>query len=185
MSQPVDAGQSGGTCPAVRWTMQAYTKAYSTNWAEGVKRIFGLLMVLGFSLGPIGCITHKPNAGSGQAAGQTPESDFASLELNAGRRWVMAKPMLVHLRGIETAVLEFNGTSGEDHARLATQIQEALGRLVTNCTMEGAAHDELHKWLMPFLALSADYARATDLQVQQQKLADIRQALRVFNEYFE
>jgi len=33
--------------------------------------------------------------------------------------------------------------------------------------------------------LSADYSKATDLQVQQQKLNEIKHALLVFNEYFE
>lgn len=92
---------------------------------------------------------------------------------------------MVHLRNLETAVQDFDRTLGSDHAGLAAQIQEDLGRLVTNCTMEGKAHDELHKWLLPFLALSTDYAKATDPQVQQQKLQEIKKPLRVFHEYFE
>ena len=93
--------------------------------------------------------------------------------------------MMVHLRNLEKAVQDFEQSPGQDHAVVATEIQENLGRLVTNCTMEGKAHDELHKWLMPFLALSTDYSKAADPQVQKQKLKEIKQALLVFNEYFE
>jgi hypothetical protein len=71
-----------------------------------------------------------------------------SLELNDGKKWEVAKPMMVPIRNLERAVEDFERTPGRDHAVLATEIQEYLGRLVTNCTMEGKAHDELHKWLM-------------------------------------
>jgi len=88
------------------------------------------------------------------------------------------------MRNLEESVREFDRKQGPDHAVLATEIQENLGRLVTNCTMEGKAHDELHKWLMPFLGLSADYSKATDLQVQQHKLNEIKHALLVFQRVF-
>ena len=140
------------------------------------------LLLLGLTLGLLGCSTsHR-----GSPGGDHPHhGKSASLELNEGRKWVVPKPMMEHIRNLETAVQGFDRTSGRDHAGLAAQIQEDLGRLVTNCTMEGKAHDELHKWLMPFLGLSTDYAKATDPQVRQQKLQEIKQALRVFNEYFE
>jgi hypothetical protein len=84
-------------------------------------------------------------------------------------------------RNLEEAVQDFESTPGRDHATLATDIEDNLGRLATDCTMEGKAHDELHKWLMPFPGLSAAYSSATDPQVQPQKLHEIKQALVVFN----
>lgn len=140
------------------------------------------LLLLGLTLGLLGCSTSHRGSSGGDHPGH---GKAASLELNEGKKWVVAKPMMVHIRNLETAVQVFDRTSGHDHASLAAQIQDDLGRLVTNCTMEGKAHDELHKWLMPFLALSTDYVKATDPQVQQHKLQEIKQALRVFHEYFE
>jgi hypothetical protein len=93
--------------------------------------------------------------------------------------------MMVHVRNLEKAVRDFENPSGQDHAVLAAEIQDHLGRLVTHCTMEGKAHDALHKWLMPFLGLSADYSKAADPHAQERKLHEIEQALLVFNEYFE
>lgn len=51
--------------------------------------------------------------------------------------------------------------------------------------MEGKAHDELHKWLMPFLGVTAEYSKATEPLVQQAKLQEIQESLRVFHVYFE
>jgi len=141
-----------------------------------------LLLILVLTLGPIGCNTpHRGSLGSNHPA----HANHASLELNDGKKWVVVKPMMAHIRNLEKAVQDFDSTPGRDHAILAAEIEDNLGRLVTNCTMEGKAHDELHKWLMPFLGLSAVYSEATDPQVQQQKLFEIKQALLVFNEYFE
>jgi len=146
------------------------------------KRLCDLLLILGLALGPIGCSTSNR---SGAGPDHPPGATHPELELNQGRKWVVVAPMMVHLRNLEKAVQDFAGTSGADHAALAAEIQENLGRLVTNCTMEGKAHDELHKWLMPFLGLSADYAKATEPQAQKEKLEEIKQALVVFNAYFE
>lgn len=110
----------------------------------------------------------------------------ASLELNNGRKWVIVPTMMVHLRALEQAVRDSEQQRpGPDHAALAAEIQEHLGRLVTNCTMEGKAHDELHKWLMPLLGISAEYAQAADPQVQEAKRQQIKESFVVFNAYFE
>lgn len=156
--------------------------AQITRRLARLRFLSGAALVLGLVLGPAGCSTRR--SGSASPAPAAP-ARYARLELNDGKKWVVDKPMMAHLRNLEQAVVEFDRTPGKNHALLASEIQEHLGRLVTHCTMEGKAHDELHKWLMPFLGLSADYSKAAELQVQRQKLQEIRHALRVFNEYFE
>lgn len=119
------------------------------------------------------------------AVGHQLPPSYASLELNDGKKWAVDPPMMAHLRNLEQSIQNSETTRPVNHAALAANIQENLGRLVTNCTMEGKAHDELHKWLMPFLAMTAEYSEAADLEVQQQKFQEIRQALFVFNDHFE
>jgi hypothetical protein len=109
----------------------------------------------------------------------------SELALNEGVKWVVHTNMMAHLRNMERAVQDFERSAQRDHTVLAGSIQDNLGKLVTNCTMEGQAHDELHKWLMPFLGLSAEYAKATAPGLQQQKFAEIKTALTVFNDYFQ
>ena len=153
----------------------------SAHAEAGLRRRFSNLLLVGIALGLIGCSTAKHGNEKEKHASHTGGD---SLELNGGQKWVVAKPMMAHIRSLEKAVQDVD-VAGVDHAALAAQVQENLGRLVTNCTMKGKAHDELHKWLMPFLGLSAEYSKATDPQVQQAKLQEIKQSLLVFNEYFE
>ncbi len=141
-----------------------------------------MLTLLALVLSPIACSTsNRERAGLDHSA----HASYAALELNDGRKWVLAKPMMVHIQDLEKRVQDFERTPGRDHAVLAKDIQENLGGLVTNCTMEGKAHAELHKWLMPFLGVTAEYAKATDPLVQQSKLREIRESLEVFHSYFE
>jgi hypothetical protein len=146
------------------------------------KFLWNLLLILGLALGPIACSTSR--SGSTHPH-HPPHGPYATLELNDGKKWVVDKPMMANIRSMEKAVHDFDGAAGRDHVVLATTIQDDLGRLVTNCTMKGKAHDELHKWLMPFLGFSAEYSKATDPKVQQQKFAEIKNAFVVFNAYFE
>lgn len=141
-----------------------------------------VLVVPALILGPVACSTsHRPSASEVHSAPAT----HAALELSAGKKWVVDKPMMVHLLNLEKAVRDFDRTPGGDHAVLAQDIQQNLGRLVTNCTMEGKAHDALHEWLMPFLGITAEYSKATDPLVQQAKLQEIKESLQVFHVYFE
>lgn len=93
--------------------------------------------------------------------------------------------MMTHLRNIENGVRDLEAAPSRNHAALAALIREALGALVTRCTMQGKAHDELHKWLMPCLALSEAYFQATDPRVQEQQFLEMQRSLVMLNHYFE
>ena len=162
--------------------MEANIFAGAARRPEAGASVSCALLVLGLVLGSFGCSTSPRGSAD---PGHSVHPNYAKLELNDGKKWVMAKPMMAHIRNLEKEVQEFESTTGQDDAVLAKAIEENLGGLVTNCTMEGKAHDELHKWLMPFLGMSAAYAKATDPLDQQAKLQEIKESLRVFHSYFE
>jgi hypothetical protein len=153
----------------------------SRHWRRGF--IGGFLLALGMGFGPLGCSTTQKTGSDASAHEETHAN--TPLELNQGKKWVVDKPMMAHLRNVEKAVQDSERTLTRNDAVLGAEIQEHLGRLVTNCTMKGKAHDELHKWLVPFVGLSGEYANTTDPQVQREKFQEIKNALVVFNEYFE
>ncbi len=156
--------------------------ARATARLEMRKWLPQMVIVIGLALGPIACSTSN-RATTGRV--DSASANHAGLSLNEGKKWVLAKPMMVHIRNLEKEVQDFESTPGGDETVLARHIQENLGRFVTNCTMEGKAHEELHKWLMPLLGVSAEYAKATDPRVQQQKRQEIQESLEVFHSYFE
>ena len=108
-----------------------------------------------------------------------------AIVLNDGNKWKVVETMIVYIRNMEQAVNSFEGTESKDYTALAKTIDENLTELTSKCTMEGQAHDELHKWLVPFIGLSEQFDVATELTEQERIYNDFKTAFVEFNTYFE
>jgi len=105
-----------------------------------------------------------------------------AILLNNGEKWKVVENMSGYIRNMEKAVNEFEG---EDYPALAKTIDENIRELTSNCTMEGQAHDELHKWLLPFIELSEEFDVATELEEQEQIYREFKASFKIYNTYFE
>lgn len=105
-----------------------------------------------------------------------------AIMLNDGEKWKVVENMSGYIRNMEKAVNEFEG---EDYPALAKTIDENIRELTSNCTMEGQAHDELHKWLLPFIALSEEFDVATEKEDQERIYKAFQQQFVEYNTYFE
>jgi hypothetical protein len=83
--------------------------------------------------------------------------DNSEIVLNDGKKWVVVPEMFTIIKAMESDINSFNGTTIEDHKNLGTKLQDNINKLTSNCTMKGQGHDELHKWLLPFLDYVAAY----------------------------
>jgi predicted RND superfamily exporter protein len=108
-----------------------------------------------------------------------------AIVLDNGKKWVVVETMIVYIRNMEQAVNNFKGTESKDYTALAKIINENVAELTTKCTMEGQGHDELHKWLVPFLGYSEQFDVATDLAEQEKIYQDFKASFVEFNTYFE
>jgi hypothetical protein len=50
--------------------------------------------------------------------------------------------------------------------------------------MQGQAHDELHKWLVPFIELVNDFANYEDETVAKHQIKKMASTFEAFNAYF-
>lgn len=108
-------------------------------------------------------------------------SDNEALQLNNGKKWKANETMLLNIRTMEKDVASFDSKKPENYEVLAKNLKANISLLTANCTMTGQAHDELHKWLLPFIDLvdtfSKDKSNAT--------FAKIQESFITFNTYFE
>jgi len=77
-----------------------------------------------------------------------------SIELNNGAKWKVVPEMMKHIRNMESDVYRFNKSQRldlKDFTQLGKSLQKNIDLLTSSCTMEGKAHDELHKWLLPYI----------------------------------
>ncbi|NUM51813.1 MAG: hypothetical protein HUU48_11945 [Flavobacteriales bacterium] len=117
----------------------------------------------------------------------TPETSLEeeNLQLNNGNKWKVTENMIVFIRNMETSVNEFENSENKDYSQLAQIIDKNIRDLTSNCTMEGQAHDELHKWLVPFIELSEKFDVATEPSEQEEIYKNFKAMFVEFNIYFE
>lgn len=108
--------------------------------------------------------------------------------LDNGKKWVVVPEMMVFIKNIENAVDEFSkneNPSFKEYQNLSKGIAKNLEELTSNCTMTGQAHDELHKWLVPFLDLSAEFSKCANQQEAEKVYSKIKESFKEFVIYFE
>jgi hypothetical protein len=141
-----------------------------------------LAVSLYFSLAS--CSSNEISQPTGEIAHSHPDDE--ALQLNAGKKWKVDDHMMDELRELESIVNHANrkeNTMSLD--AIADSLIVHLDLLTSNCTMQGQAHDELHKWLVPFIELVNEYANYEKESVARQQLIEMKSRFLEFNTYFE
>lgn len=107
------------------------------------------------------------------------------IVLNDGEKWIVDEEMMVHIKNMNNDVNAFEANSPTDYAVLAKKIENNIELLTSNCTMTGQAHDELHKWLLPFIDLSEAFSASKSTQEFADNLQKIKTSFVTLNTYFK
>lgn len=108
-----------------------------------------------------------------------------TIVLNDGQKWKVDENMMLYLVQMEKDITGFTGSTMEEYKQLASGLEQNIELLTSNCTMEGKAHDELHKWLLPFIELSEQFSASATQQDAENNLDAISVSVQDFHRYFE
>jgi len=114
--------------------------------------------------------------------------EHEDIVLDNGKKWVVVPEMMKFIKNIENEVVLFSKheqPAYNDYKMLSSSIEKNLEELTSNCTMTGQAHDELHKWLVPFLDLSAEFVEVKNEEEAKAAYQRIKESFNEFNTYFE
>lgn len=103
-----------------------------------------------------------------------------AIVLNNGEKWKVDDNMMAHIRNMEKDITAFASNSEKNYAQLATNLKTNLDLLTSNCTMKGQAHDELHKWLVPYIEL----VDTLEKNQSETEFKAIQDSFKIFNQYF-
>lgn len=117
-----------------------------------------------------------------QKVEQTSEEKSSEISLNNGEKWKVNEEMLPH---IEKSEAVFNAFEGEDYDQLSKDMMEHTNNLIQSCTMDGASHDELHKWLNPHLELLKSLSSDNPQKAKRDIIPEIEKSFTTFHKYFE
>jgi len=107
------------------------------------------------------------------------------LNLNEGEKWKVVPEMLKSIRTMEFEVNNFKGTTSSEFKNYGKRMSELINDLTSSCTMEGEAHDELHKWLIPFIELNDALIKSDSIEQSSELVVKQKKEIKRFNTYFE
>lgn len=107
------------------------------------------------------------------------------IELNNGEKWVVVPEMMECLKVMENEINTFSDGESNDYKQLSDNLLLNIDKLTSNCTMEGKAHDELHKWLLPYIELVNETVEKEQLEEQEEMLLQLKSSFKIFNQYFQ
>lgn len=108
-----------------------------------------------------------------------------TINLNNGEKWKVDENMIAHIRNMEKDVVGFKKSELSDYTSLAGKLKHNIGLLTSNCTMKGKAHDELHKWLLPYIDLVNKLAKSKNETEAEAQFQNLQRSFKTFNQYFQ
>ena len=112
-------------------------------------------------------------------------AEIQNIELNNGEKWQVDANMITHIRNMENDVVSFAKVEQKDYKSLSEKLQSNIDLLTSNCTMKGKAHDELHKWLLPYIDLVKELSEAKNETEATKQFENIQISFTTFNQYFQ
>lgn len=113
------------------------------------------------------------------------DDESEAIELNNGEKWKVDANMITHIRNMENDINHFANVEQKDFKSLAEKLQTNIDLLTANCTMKGKAHDELHKWLLPYIDMVKELSEAKNETEASEQFKNIQTSFSTFNQYFQ
>ncbi|NOQ73394.1 MAG: hypothetical protein GQ574_15415 [Crocinitomix sp.] len=151
-------------------------------------KILGTILISAFLFG---CGSQEENSGADVAIDTTVvtttevEPNPHDLIMIDGQKWVIDEGMRVSIDSIELRMQAFSGTTLADYEALSGDLKHHTKTVISSCTMKGQAHDELHKWLLPFIDLRKELIGITAVEDGEEIATELNNELTIFNTYFK
>ena len=112
-------------------------------------------------------------------------SNKEEMELNNGEKWKINAEMIPPLMASERLISDFAAGDKKDYKALTAQLKENNQLLISSCTMKGKSHEELHKWLHPYMVLLDELENVETEKESIELFEKIEQSFETFNQYFQ
>lgn len=124
-------------------------------------------------------------AACGGNAGHADAKKGEALYLNNGQKWPVNAEMMPFIRRSGEQIDAFLATPGGDYAQLARDLKTNNEKLIASCTMQGEAHEVLHMWLLPHIALVKELEKAADANAANTVITNLKASMTTFGQYFQ
>ncbi|HEY9115093.1 MAG TPA: hypothetical protein VIN10_10340 [Bacteroidales bacterium] len=150
-------------------------------------KLFALLAIGFFLIGCENSITNNSTTEQDTVAEEMHNhlDTGETLVLNNGEKWKVDNNMMIYIQNMEEDIKLFASNNQKDYQTLADDLQKNVKLLTTNCTMSGMAHDELHKWLVPYITEVNELSEVKNETEANEIFFNIQDSFKTFNQYFQ
>lgn len=155
-----------------------------------MKNIFLLFIATSFlfSCNPADSSIEKKEEGLPVAVEEAFANEEGVLQLNNGAKWAANAETTAGINNMIDQIAAFNNLEVPDEISsynlLGTGIKHSMDEVFNKCTMKGAAHDELHDFLMPVLGYNK-VLNGEDLEAAKDALGKLETHLEQYSDFFE
>lgn len=131
-----------------------------------------LLFTFSLSIILFSCSSEKKQEKPEETAKDRTEKEITSKE----GKWKINDTLVMHVKKMESTVTSFHEKELEKYHILSDTLTAQINAMVNSCRMKGPGHDELHRWLHPFMKMKNKLGETSNLDTaidihQQMKLA--------------
>lgn len=108
----------------------------------------------------------------------------SEVQLDNGEKWQANRETVNGIKNLQTLISEFDHSNNSDSLiALSSEMDTEFKLIFKNCTMTGAAHDQLHSYLLPMLGMMKK-VETPSLENQKKALMKTKKHLLMFDRYF-
>ncbi len=107
------------------------------------------------------------------------------IHLNNGSKWKANIETTEGVEKMQELLKKQSTTSIDDYHQLANQLNEVKNKVVTECTMKGASHDNLHIWLYPLIEKVSALSKTNDIGEASKIKQSIIDNVNAYKTYFQ
>lgn len=111
--------------------------------------------------------------------------EHGELALNNGDKWEVNDEMKPYVMKGQELVNDYKKSGDEDYKSLGENVAAQNKQLISSCTMDGASHDELHKWLHPHLELTKDLQNSETMDQANHNVTLLVESYDEYHKYFK
>lgn len=128
---------------------------------------------------------HDEHAEHAEHAEDHAHHDHETIEFDNGSKWAVNDEMKPNVQKAEETLKSYLASGSDDHKALVADLEKINVDLIESCTMEGKSHDELHKWLHPYIELLKALKATDDKEEVKELTNDLVRSFDTYHRHFE
>jgi len=152
-----------------------------------MKKVNQLILIIAVLSATISCCEKKDKKQEEQKIEQVKDTHESNtvLQLNNGNLWLANSETTTSINNMIALMNAFSDKENiEAYSILKRNLEKEFNTIITECSMEGESHNQLHNYLIPIVSLFKDL-ESSELTICKESYNALNKHLLEYSNYFE